>query len=640
MRRLPFLAAAVALVAGSVGGLAVLPSAQAATPAVTVTETPVSIPASLPDDEGRPVALDGAVDVPSSGCPCPGVLINHGFLGTWHDDQNLADQLAGAGYVVLRYSSRGFGNTPGEVDLVGPKEVQDLLDAVHWLNNPANPVVGGDVIHNDIGQYGASYGGAQAWALALTNDPAVRTVVPTATWTNLYQSLVPNDVLKLAYINGFYATGLDPVAAAQNGQVSTTDNYSQEVHRWIAEVNSGFNVLDAKAGLDARSVAGRFADIHIPVFIIQGTNDGLFSQNQAVEAYQALVADGVPARLYIGGIGHPPSNSSTTSPEALHVFAEVKAWFDRYLKGVDNGINRMPPIEYSRAVYYNNTWDGTTRSAWSYPFGPPSQFFLCTVAGTAGGTLDSAPCPAAPPALAVNTVAGQGYDDEPVTSPYIHQAISKVTGQPDPSLATAPDTLTYDGPPLPAGGALDMAGLPALHLQVAAADELPVGLEGGAAAFQLDPKFYDVAPDGTATLITRGAFAEPLDATTPGGSTEPSHSIQFNAFGLSYLIPAGHHLRVTLSTEDPPYLRPTVNPFAVALFAGSWIDIPGAAGLTPTPSLGSIGPPPTVSEAPWDALFGLVGFGVAGLLFQRRRRTALVAARSRSRLGDGRIGGS
>lgn len=640
MRRLPFLVAAVALATVATGGLAGLPNARAATAPVSVTEIPVSIPASMPDDEGRPVALDGAVDVPSRGCPCPGVLINHGFLGSWHDDQNLADQLAASGYVVLRYSSRGFGNTPGEVDLVGPKEVQDLLDAVHWLNNPANPVVGGDVMHNDIGQYGASYGGAQAWALALTNDPAVRTVVPTATWTNLYQSLVPNDVEKLAYVNGFYATGLDPVAAAQNGQVSATDNYSQEVHRWVAEVNSGVNVLDAKAGLDARSVAGRYADIHIPVFIIQGTNDGLFSQNQAVAAYQALVAQGVPVRLYIGGIGHPPSNSSTTSPEALHVSTEVQAWFDHYLKGIDNGIDRMPPIEYSRAVYYNNTWDGTTRSAWSYPFGPPTQLFLCTVAGTAGGTLDSTPCPAAPPALAVNTVAGQGYDDEPVTSPYIHQAISQVTGQPDPSLATAPDTLTYDGAPLPAGGALDMAGIPALDLQVAAADEVPAGLQGGAAAFQLDPKFYDVAPDGTATLITRGAFAEPLDATTPGGSTDPAHAVGFHAFGLSYRIPAGHHLRVTLSTEDPPYLRPTANPFAVALFAGSSIDLPGAAGLVPTPALGSVGPPPTVPEAPWDALFALVGIAVASALLVRRRGGALLAGRGRSRLPSGRIGKS
>jgi predicted acyl esterase len=105
-----------------------------------------------------------------------------------------------------------------------------------------------------------------------------------------------------------------------------------------------------------------------------------------------------------------------------------------------------------------------------------------------------------------------------------------------------------------------------------------------AAAFQLDPKLYDVGPDGRASLVTRGAFAEGLDAVPTGSSIQPQHAVDFDAFGLSYKIPAGHHLRITLSTEDPPYLRPTVNPFAVTLFASSSVDLPSAAGLGPTPA--------------------------------------------------------
>ena len=178
--------------------------------AADVKEIPVSIPATQPTDEGAPVKLDGGVDVPTSGCPCPGVIINHGFLGQWTDSGNVARTLASQGYVVLRYSSRGFGNTPGEVDLMGPKETQDLLDAVHWLNDPNNPVVGGLVTHDDIGQFGGSYGGAHAWALARTGDPAVRTVIPTATWSDVYQALLPNNVELLAYLNGFFATGVVP----------------------------------------------------------------------------------------------------------------------------------------------------------------------------------------------------------------------------------------------------------------------------------------------------------------------------------------------------------------------------------------------------------------------------------------------
>ena len=555
-----------------------------------VREVPVSINASLPDDQGKPVVLDGGVDIPPADqCPCPGVIINHGFLGSWTDSGSVARELAAHGYVVLRYSSRGFGKTPGEVDLMGPKERQDLLDAVHWLNDPGNPVVGGQLVPDDIGQFGGSYGGAHAWSLAMSGDPAVRTVVPTATWTDIYDALMPNDVELLAYVNGFYATGLDTVAAAQNSQLSTTDNYSQEMHRWIAEANAGLNTADLKAGMDSRSVTGRYGDIHIPVFIVQGTNDGLFTQNQALAAYQALAARNVPVRLYVGGIGHPPSDSSLDHPEAQHVSAEILAWFDHYLKGVANGIDQMPPIEYSRASYFHNHWDGTTRSASTYPFGTPTRLHLCTT-GPTGGTLSADPCPSAPPAVAVNGYAGQGTEQEPVTSDYadqFHQGLQNATQGQDvdlSGLSTAPPTLTYDGPQLADGGDLDLAGIPTFHLQAASVDQVPAGLKGGAAAFQLDPKLYDVGPDGRASLVTRGAFAEGLDAVPTGSSTQPQHAVDFDAFGLSYKIPAGHHLRITLSTEDPPYLRPTVNPFAVTLFAGSSVDLPSAAGLGPTPA--------------------------------------------------------
>src|SRR6478609_7079199 len=164
-----------------------------------VKEVPVQVPATLPTDSGAPVKLDGGLDFPATGCPCPGIIINHGFTGKWTDSGNVARDLASHGYVVLRYSSRGFGRTPGEVDLMGPKERQDLLDAVHWLNDPDNPALAGMVKHDAIGQYGGSYGGAHAWSLALSGDPAVRTVVPAATWTDIYDALLPNDVALLAY---------------------------------------------------------------------------------------------------------------------------------------------------------------------------------------------------------------------------------------------------------------------------------------------------------------------------------------------------------------------------------------------------------------------------------------------------------
>ena len=528
-----------------------------------VKEVPVSIPATQPDDEGNPVTLDGGVDFPADGqCPCPGVIINHGFLGQWTDSGTVAKTLASHGYVVLRYSSRGFGKTPGEVDLMGPKETQDLLDAVHWLNNPQNPVVGGMVTHNDIGQFGGSYGGAHAWALARSGDPAVKTVIPTATWSDIYQALLPNNVELLAYVNGFYATGLQPVAKAQNGELSTTDNYSQDMHRWVAEANSGVGLDDLRAGAAARSVAGHYDQVHIPVFLIQGLNDGLFSANQAIDAYQALRKRHVPARLYLGGIGHPPSDGSLDSPEAQHVETEVLAWFDHYLKGIENGIEDQKPIEFSRADYFHNHWDGTTRSASRFPFGKPRTFAICTN-GPSGGTLQTSACPNSIPAVAVNNYAGAGWDEEPVTSSYAEDfknGFTSATGQAFPDTRSAPPTLVYDSAPFTKP--FDTAGIPQLKLQLASTS-----------GYQLDPKFYDVGPDGNATLLTRGAWSEAV------GSGALPHVVDFDANGFSNLIPAGHRLRLSLSAADTPYLRPNTNPFAVAVLAGSTLSMPTTSFL-------------------------------------------------------------
>ena len=84
--------------------LALVAGLLAASPAqAAVTTTPISIPASQPDDSGDPVELDGGVTYPSDGCPCPGVIINHGFLGRWQDSGRMTEKLAAQGYVVLRY---------------------------------------------------------------------------------------------------------------------------------------------------------------------------------------------------------------------------------------------------------------------------------------------------------------------------------------------------------------------------------------------------------------------------------------------------------------------------------------------------------------------------------------------------------
>jgi len=110
------------------------------------------IPVPVPDMFGNPVTLDARLLTPVGAGPFAGLLINHGYLGSKTDDGATAEAAARAGYLVLRYSSRGFGDIKGQVDLVGDPEISDMLTAVHSLNNPGNA----PVWVNHLGHYGGS----------------------------------------------------------------------------------------------------------------------------------------------------------------------------------------------------------------------------------------------------------------------------------------------------------------------------------------------------------------------------------------------------------------------------------------------------------------------------------------------------
>jgi predicted acyl esterase len=205
----------------------------------------------------------------------------------------------------------------------------------------------------------------------------------------------------------------------------------------------------------------------------------------------------------------------------------------------------------SRANYFHNKWDGTTRSAKKFPFGKPQTFRLCN------GTLSTTDCAQATPGVAANNYAGAGWDEEPVTADSAEQ-LNKQLGLPD--TRQAPPTLVFDSAPLKS--AFDMAGIPSLKLQIASSS-----------GYQLDPKLYDLSPDGSAKLLTRGAWSEAV------GSGALPHEASFDMNGLSNLIPAGHRIRLQLQTADSPYLRPNTNPFAVAVLAGSSVALPTTSAL-------------------------------------------------------------
>ncbi len=178
LRRLIALVSAIVL-----AGLIVSPAAQAAGEPETLTIS--GGPTSATDQTS--VELDADLSLPKQ-FPAPAIVLAHGFGGDKTGSAEQATALASAGFVVLAYSARGFGESTGLISVNSPDfEVADASQIIYYLatrpevelDSPGDP---------NIGFAGGSYGGALALLIA-GYDNRVDALASDVTWNDLESSL-------------------------------------------------------------------------------------------------------------------------------------------------------------------------------------------------------------------------------------------------------------------------------------------------------------------------------------------------------------------------------------------------------------------------------------------------------------------
>jgi predicted acyl esterase len=258
----------------------------------------------------------------------PAVILLHGLgmtrnradFNNWKTNTLAARFLAPEGYAVLTYDARAHGESEGLFTLDGPRELADLRELLSWLT--AHPNI--DAGH--VGLEGASYGGGLVWKAAVEKLP-VAAIVTAATWTDLGEALAPQGHVRAGIILGF-------------SQDIPPDRYGPEERQLVADAIAERNIPSVRAYLASRSTRSQLGSVRIPTFMLQGRRDFAFDANQAITAYRLLKG---PKRLYLGDFGHAPA---TNPPDEFeYTSLEVRMWFDRFLKGIPNGIDKRPPIE-------------------------------------------------------------------------------------------------------------------------------------------------------------------------------------------------------------------------------------------------------------------------------------------------------
>ena len=230
--------------------------------------------------------------------PVPMVLHSHGWGGRRTTDPGAFSYLTDAGFGVLSFDQRGFGESGGQAYIENPdvegvdvQRIVDLVAAQDWVKTqrPGDPV---------LGAIGGSYGGGYQFVGAFSeirDRGATRfdALVPEITWFSLTESLFPQGVPRTEW-----ATAL--TAAAQ-----PSDALPPIVHRGFAEAAATGNVptylhdfLD-RNGPEWHVRQGRRLDI--PVLFGQGATDNLFPLDQGLKNFTRTLTDKARARsIFVG----------------------------------------------------------------------------------------------------------------------------------------------------------------------------------------------------------------------------------------------------------------------------------------------------------------------------------------------------
>jgi hypothetical protein len=192
---------------------------------------------------------------------------------------------------------------------------------------------------------------------------------------------------------------------------------------------------------------------------------------------------------------------------------------------------------------------------------------MCAPASGGAGSRVSAPTPEAlaKGELTVNYAAsgtltsagGVADPNGPATDPLAH--VAPLPGLSSPCVVSPGPALGgYTGISEPLSAPATMVGLGHVDLS-----STLVGLTG-----QLDARLWDVSPDGSALLVSRGTYR--LDTA---GFDSPSGTLRVPLFGNHWPVPAGHRLRLDLTQVDQPFLRPSTLPSSLS-FADPRLSLP------------------------------------------------------------------
>jgi uncharacterized protein len=472
-------------------------------------------------------------------------------------DAPIHHYFAGHGYASVRVDLRGSGDSDGILaDEYLPLEQEDGVEVIRWL--ASRPWCSGSV-----GIIGKSWGGFNGLQIAAHRPPELKAVISVASTDDRYAddvhymggcvlawAMLPWASTMLAY----NALPPDPAVVGADWRATWRQRLEQTppyISAWLAHQRRDEFWRQG-------SVREDYAAIGCPVYMVGGWTD---SYRNAILRF--LEGYPGPCKGLIGPWGHDYPEDGSPGP-AIGFLQEAVRWWDRWLKGVDNGVMQepklrawMPEAHRPASGYLTHPGRWLAADRWPAIDAEIRRFHL------GAGTLSAAePRPADGDVercvLGAEAAAGD---------------LGQWGGHGD-ALEFPPDQRPEDGLSLcfdtePLAEPAEILGVPVARLDLAA--DRPIAL--------VAVRLCDVWPDGASTLITRGlknlahrtSDAEP-EPLVPGDRYRVD--VPLNAIG--YQVPAGHRLRLAVSPTYWPWAWPAPERVTLSVFTGgdSLLNLP------------------------------------------------------------------
>ena len=455
-------------------------------------------------------------------------------------DWDLYAYVVDRGYVGARVDIRGTGRSQGVLPdrEYSDREWSDGEAVVEWLAAQS-------WCTGAIGMWGISWGGFNSIQLAMREPPpaALKAIAAVDASDRLFQDDVH-------YIDGImhvdeYVIMIDLLNAMVPGPEFRLDEDTLRARfdqppwflTWLRHQRDG-------AFWRRPSLAPGYERMRLPALLVGGWYDGY--RDSVPRMLERCPA---PIRAIIGPWNHAWPHDATPGPQ-IEWRREVVRWFDRWLRGVDNGIEREPALSvYVRDGHAPGTDLQEIAGAWRLePGWPVDGARAVTLALRADHGLTETPDTAATHELAyadgsAGIEAGGWWGElRPDQAPY--DAVC----------------LTYQTAPLPEE--VEILGFARAALRVRLA---------GARNANFVVRLCDVAPDGASTLVTGGAVngAHRDSPTDPRPLPEEGFAeVAVDLHVTSWRFAPGHRIRVAVSNACWPMLWPSASAFTMFLGVG------------------------------------------------------------------------